>query len=130
MTGRCWLYDGPLNPDGYGHARVDGRKVGVHRAAFQVLVGPIPAGLQLDHLCRNRDCYNPAHLEPVTNAENRRRGLVARNGFAKHGSISMYSNGCRCDECRFAIAEYKRRWRARRADDLSQSAAPSRVSKV
>jgi hypothetical protein len=47
----------------------------VHRDVYEQLVGPIPEGLVLDHLCRNRSCCNPAHLEPVTTAENVRRGL-------------------------------------------------------
>lgn len=45
-----------------------------HRVAYEMLVGPIPAGLVLDHICRNPSCVNPAHLEPVTQAENLRRG--------------------------------------------------------
>jgi hypothetical protein len=52
--------------------------VSPHRFAYELLVGPIPAGLVLDHLCRNRLCVNPNHLEPVTNSENPRRGRVAR----------------------------------------------------
>lgn len=50
----------------------------VHRAAYEVLVGPVPEGLELDHLCRVRHCYNPSHLEPVTRLENMRRTM--KNG--------------------------------------------------
>lgn len=70
----CWLYLGSLTSNGYGKASVAGRTALAHRAAYEALVGPIPPGLQLDHLCRNRACYNPAHLEPVTQRENLRRG--------------------------------------------------------
>lgn len=71
----CWLWLG-AGSGGYGHTwAVGGRKWLAHRLAFEVLVGPVPKGLDLDHLCRNRGCCNPAHLEPVTHRENARRGL-------------------------------------------------------
>lgn len=66
----CWLWTGHINGSGYG--TMGGRSV--HRLVYIELVGPIPDGLQLDHLCRIRNCVNPAHLEPVTAAENVRRG--------------------------------------------------------
>lgn len=70
---RCWEWTG-YRRGGYGRAKVNGVVVTVHRAAYEALVGPVPPGLVLDHLCRNKACYNPAHLEPVTNTENLRRG--------------------------------------------------------
>lgn len=75
----CWAWTGAATrpgPDGYGQIRVDGRTILAHRFARQVLVGPTPEGLDLDHLCRFRRCVNPAHLEPVTRAENARRGAA------------------------------------------------------
>lgn len=71
----CWLWPG-CTSDGYGrgYASNKGRKVTVHRFAYELLVGPIPDGLHIDHLCRNPRCFNPAHLEPVTPKENNRRG--------------------------------------------------------
>ena len=72
----CWIWDGALSHNGYGRARVDGRMANVHRAAYEALVEPVPAGLQIDHLCFERRCYNPAHLEVVTPAENRRRSAA------------------------------------------------------
>ncbi|MGW9249718.1 HNH endonuclease signature motif containing protein [Streptomyces badius] len=71
----CWLWKANKNSGGYGQIRFGGRQmVSAHRLAFATLVGEIPAGLQLDHLCRVRHCCNPHHLEPVTSAENTRRG--------------------------------------------------------
>lgn len=84
---QCWVFTGAKSTNGYGRASVGGRRenggrlVQVHRAVYEVLVGPIPEGLELDHLCGNRACYNPAHLEPVTHRENllRGAGIAARN---------------------------------------------------
>ena len=70
----CWIWQAAIKSDGYGVFWVNGRTVRAHRFAYEMFVGPIPDGLQTDHLCRNRNCVNPAHLEPVTNQENFRRG--------------------------------------------------------
>jgi hypothetical protein len=70
----CWLWTGEMNRNGYGRVRSDGKRVMAHRRAWELLRGPIPTGLVLDHLCRNRHCCNPAHLEPVTVRENTLRG--------------------------------------------------------
>lgn len=67
--GGCWLWTGSKTPSGYGLARAESgssRRTGAHRMAYELLVGPIPEGLQLDHLCCNPSCVNPDHLEPVT----------------------------------------------------------------
>ncbi len=71
----CWLWIASTS-FGYGAFGM-GRNVvwRSHRLAYSALVGPIPDGLDLDHLCRTRSCCNPAHLEPVTRGENVRRGL-------------------------------------------------------
>lgn len=70
----CWLWTAYLDKKGYGRLRWQGKGCKAHRLVYELLVGPIPAGLQIDHLCRVRNCVNPAHMEPVTLAENVRRG--------------------------------------------------------
>jgi len=71
----CHIWQGQPQGGGYGLAfGEDGRKTTAHRVIYEREVGPIPDGLQLDHLCRVRICVNPEHMEPVTNAENARRG--------------------------------------------------------
>lgn len=70
----CWLWQGATAKDGYGRFWLRGHLVLSHRLAYELLVGPIPEGLTIDHLCRTRSCGNPLHLEPVTNKENIMRG--------------------------------------------------------
>ncbi len=70
----CWEWTGTKYTQGYGSFIVDGRRCPAHRVAYETLVGPIPEGLECDHLCRNRPCVNPAHIEPVTSSVNTLRG--------------------------------------------------------
>lgn len=76
----CWIWQRTKiqpNPKGgaggYGKTRYKGKEYLAHRLYYELANGPIPAGMQLDHLCKQRDCVNPAHLEPVTPLENTRR---------------------------------------------------------
>lgn len=78
----CWPWTGAIATNGYGQIRI-GRAVDlVHRVAYRLYIGPIPAGLHIDHVvsrgCTRRDCTNPAHLEAVTQAENNRRARCPR----------------------------------------------------
>lgn len=74
----CWLWIASRDRDGYGQFKVDGKTRQAHQVAYELFVGPIPAGSDLDHVrargCRHRHCVNPEHLEPVSRAENTRRG--------------------------------------------------------
>lgn len=71
----CWIWTGGRNPDGYGHICCGGKMISAHRISYERNIGPIPEGLGLDHLCRVRNCMNPAHLEPVSHRENVLRGV-------------------------------------------------------
>lgn len=104
----CWLWTGATDGHGYGAINVEGRARKAYTVAYTLLVGPIPEGLQLDHLCRVRACCNPAHLEPVTSKENARRGLNGvLNVACPHGHPYDEANtyyapgngGKRCREC-------------------------------
>ncbi len=90
MKTRCWQWTGATQR-GYGSihvgtSRKDKKMRQVHVVVWEILVGPIPAGLTLDHLCRNRACVRPSHLQPVTNKVNvlRGRGLTAVNARKTH----------------------------------------------
>jgi hypothetical protein len=86
----CWEWQGTLSVRGYGRIKIAGASKSVHRVSYAEFVGPLVDGLTIDHLCRNRRCCNPLHLEQVTSAENTLRGmgpaaLHARQTHCKRG---------------------------------------------
>jgi len=83
----CWIWIACQVSQGYGRYHYQGETQSAHCVAYAALVGPIPEGMELDHLCRVRNCVNPNHLEPVTNRENVRRGSIggATAIHCKHG---------------------------------------------
>jgi len=132
--GECIMHTGNYNKDGYGRVRTGhSRHTPAHRAAWEKERGPLPRGVHLDHLCRNRGCINLAHLEPVTPRINILRGTApaainARKAKCMHGHALTGSNllvdkdGHRkCATCQNAAAvRYRQKHantlRARRAD--------------
>lgn len=82
----CWAWRGDKNPGGYGLIYVNGRRMPAHRFSYELTGRKIPPGLHIDHLCRNPNCVNPDHLEPVTIRENLMRGktLAAENKAKTH----------------------------------------------
>jgi HNH endonuclease len=124
-TESCWLWTGTRNPKGYGRIKVnEGRKlIPVHRAAYETFVGPIPDGLTIDHLCKQRNCVNPAHLEAVPFKENVLRGsgpaaLNARKTHCNRGHLLIPENLCgRSDrrECKLCQKIHQRKNNAKRS---------------
>lgn len=82
----CWQWQASLGADGYGRIQIAKVSHRAHRLMWEYVVGPIPEGLQIDHLCRNRACVNPDHLEPVTQRQNILRGESpsARHAIKTH----------------------------------------------
>ena len=88
--GGCWNWAMSKFRNGYGAAAFDGKQHLAHRLSYTVFVGPIPEGLEIDHLCRNWACVNPAHLEAVTHeVNNRRRQFVSTDGLVSPGKAAL-----------------------------------------
>ncbi len=116
LEGGCWEHENQPRPDGYCQVAFRGKPSYVHRVAFELLVGAIPEGFEVGHLCFNRACCNPAHLGAVLLAENRRRRLAALATHCRRGhewsaaTSAVDARGRR--RCRACRVEGVRRWRA------------------
>lgn len=119
----CWGHRNKPSPNGYRKARVGGRNDRLHRLVYECLRGPIPKWLQLDHLCRNRGCCNPDHLEPVTGRVNNLRGecFTAANAAKTHcpkghpyAGANLYVNPKGGRVCRECVRERMRIYREKR----------------
>jgi hypothetical protein len=121
----CWLWRSACSANGYGQIRYRGRQVLVHRLAYETFVGPIAPGQQIDHLCRNRACFNPEHLRACSARENLlapgSRALAAENALKTqcvrghpYDQANTYypPNGQR--SCRACMREYQRKYRRER----------------
>ena len=120
--GGCWMWIGARNNKGYATIRPETTQrtispVLAHRALYELLVGLVHEGLELDHLCRTHACVNPTHLEPVTHRENMRRGIpgqpkqTCKRGHAlTDGNVYLFKNGDKtCRQCSLARAVNQRR---------------------
>ncbi len=124
-TDTCWLWTGSNNGSGYGEIRIKNKKFYTHRLSYEWAKGKIPIGFQIDHLCKNRDCCNPDHLEAVAPKINVQRGNTSKPHFIKTHCINGHlyekyeykrtdGKGRNCSECvRNASREYQHRKRAK-----------------
>lgn len=121
-TGCCWEWKGCVEKDGYGVVQVKGRQWRAHRYVYVSWVGEIGNDLQLDHLCRNRLCVNPAHLEPVTCETNINRGIPATKLYCANGH-PLFGPNMRLAQagkymarvCRTCVRLRMRTWRRNKA---------------
>lgn len=116
----CWIWTAPLAPDHYPQIKVDGRFVYAHCFSYEYFRGPIPHGYEVDHLCRNKSCVSPWHLEPVTPAVNcQRAGNGGYNKVKTHcprghpyDEENTYRSPGRAHRvCRICMKEANRRWK-------------------
>ena len=112
--GPCWLWTRSRSPDGYGWASYRNKTYQAHAIVYTILVGPLPKGLQRDHLCRVRHCVNPSHLDAVTCRVNLERSPLTTTGrttCAKGHPLSRWYGQRRCLTC---LEAYRANYNARK----------------
>lgn len=126
----CWIWTAGSRGKGYGNFWIEGATENAHRLSYYMAHGPVPEGLELDHICRNRSCVNPAHLQPVTKSENNLRGdnprLSSERAKARHAARTHckhghefteentainYRNGFKIRSCRTCSRAVQQRWK-------------------
>ena len=130
----CWGWRGSVAGNGYASLSVDGERVYAHRFAYVMTFGEIPEGLEIDHLCRNRWCVRPSHLEAVTHRENVRRSPVAlaainarkERCLRGHWFSSINRDGSR--RCRECMAMLQHRWYVKHRRTATESTKTRRRS--
>lgn len=152
----CWQYAGAPNPvNGYCAITIRGKGSPVHRVAYEIFIGPIPEGMEIDHLCHTRDldcpggidcphrrCVNPEHLEPVTRTENNRRSLspsainrrkthcTKGHEFTPENTVIRTTQSPTGPKRHRACRECERGWRAKGTPRRKGGPAPESVSQV
>lgn len=128
VTSGCWEWTGATRPSGYGSITVNRKTLRVHRHSYELFVGKIPDGLVIDHICRNRICVNPEHLEVVTSKENNLRGFspsainttktkcLRGHDFTEVNTLFRKNGGRACREC---TRVYTRDWRKKKRLDTT-----------
>lgn len=123
----CWIWDGCRMASGYGRLTFESVGWLVHRISYAAFAGPIPDGHQVDHLCMQKDCCNPAHLEAVTPLENTVRALIA-NGLRQSRDVckeghARTPDNLRDGRCRICYEASALRWRIRNRPTRAQRRA-------
>lgn len=126
-AGECWVWTGAINGGGYGWFRLFGRDAKPHRIAYRDFGNKLPDELEIDHLCRNKACVNPAHLEAVTHQENVSRGVAGNRTHCPHGheyspenTTVFVRNGREVRYCSTCLRESQRKSNIRYAQKQKQ----------
>jgi hypothetical protein len=112
INNECWEWQGKKNHLGYGRFKIGRKSFGAHRVSYELFIGQIAEGLELDHTCRVRHCVNPNHLEPVSHAENMRRAFAFIHANKDHEPEWKHlKQGRICGICRSRSRKKNNNWK-------------------